>query len=128
MRKLGSIIGGGCLVVIVIVLFLVLIFGLEWLGLAWKRYFEPKHRSVERQVFKETRSYNEGVVQQLADYRLQYLQAETEQDRKAILSTVRHQFGEYDENRLSPELSSFLRKAKYGPTSMSLNNDTSPSF
>lgn len=90
-----------------------LAFGTEWAGLAWKGYFAPKHEAVRRQVFKQTRSYNEGKEQELLKLRLEYLRADKE-DKQAIASTIRHAFADYDENLLTPELRRFLHSMKYG--------------
>jgi len=98
------------------ILGLILAVGLEFLGLGWKRFFEPKHRNVEREVFMETRSYNEAAMQQLTDYRLQYMQAKTQEEKQAILSTVRLMHADYPEDRLPFELREFLKLAKYGGT------------
>jgi len=92
-----------------------LAFGAEWAGLAWKGYFKPKHAAVEREVFMETRSFNQAVITALADHRLEWIREEDPIAKNAILATVRLQYGEYDESKLtSPELISFLKTAKYG--------------
>ncbi len=102
------------LVVLVLVAMASLAFGLEWAGIAWKGYFGPKHEAVRREVFKQTRSYNEGKEQELLKYRFEYMRAD-EAGKKAIASTVRLAFADYDENLLdSAELRSFLKDMKYG--------------
>ena len=102
------------LILAVVALGLVLCFGLEWLGIGWRGFFGPKHAAVEREVFKQSRSYNEAKEQELLKYKLEYDRSTTEQDRKALAFTIRHKFADYDERLLSPELQSFLRKMKSG--------------
>lgn len=93
----------------------VLAFGLEWAGIAWTGFFGPKREAVRREVFKQTRSYNEAKEQELLKYRLEYLKSESETDKAAIASTIRMGFADYDENLLeSVELRAFLRQIKYG--------------
>lgn len=90
-----------------------LVFGAQWLRLEWRKYWGPKEQAVEREIFRETRSYDEGMVQQLSRFRLQYVRAEDDVEKEAILSTVRQMFAEYDPSRLpSVELENFLRKAQ----------------
>ena len=89
-------------------------FGLEWAGLAWQGYFSPKHEDVRREVFKATRSYNEGKLQELVKYRLEYMRTKDDTERGAIAATVRMAFSEYDESKLTPELCDFVRICKYG--------------
>jgi hypothetical protein len=94
------------------VLMFSLAFGLTWVGIEWQGFFGPKQAAVERKIFKETRSYNEGMIQQLSRYRLQYVRSKDEVERQAILSTVRSMFAEYDADTLpSVELRNFLGKA-----------------
>lgn len=98
-----------------IVLLVSLAFGLEWAGIKWYGFFGPKREAVRREVFKQTRSYNEGKEQELLKYRLEYMRAESEEDKNAIASTIRMAFADYDENLLdSEELRTFLRDIKYG--------------
>ena len=110
MKILGYVLLG----VVVLVLMFPLAFGLEWAGIKWYGFFGPKKEAVRRDVFKETRSYNEGKEQELIKLRLEYLQAKTEEEKRVLASTIRHLFADYDENLIdSPELKSFLKQIKY---------------
>jgi len=108
MKTVGYIVSG----FIGLVLLIALAFVMELGGLKWKRFFAPKHENVRREVFKETRSYNESKVQDLARYRLQYQQAETAAKKEAIASTIRIMFADYNANDMPPELYSFLKKVR----------------
>jgi hypothetical protein len=96
-----------------LVCFIAIVFLLELGGLKWTEFFAPKRENVRRKVFLETRSYNEGKMQDLVKYRLEYLRAKTEDERMAIASTIRMSFAEYDETKLTPELRNFLETIKY---------------
>jgi len=98
----------------VILLILVIAFGLEFLGLHWFKFFHPRWEGAKHTAFKATRAYNEGKLQELSRYRLQYLRSKDPVERSAIASTVRHTFAEYDDSRLPPELAAFCRDCKYG--------------
>jgi hypothetical protein len=111
MKKIGYVL----LVILTLIVMASLAFGLEWAGIAWKGYFGPKHEAVRREVFKQTRSYNEGKEQELLKYRVEYMRSKDDDEKKAIASTVRLAFADYDENLLdSAELRSFLKDMKYG--------------
>lgn len=97
-----------------VVLLIAIAFGGKSFSLKWKRHFAPKHEDVRREVFQATRSYNESKKQDLIKYMYQYYKADDENDKKAIAFAVRHAFAEYDENKLTEELSNFLREIKYG--------------
>jgi len=103
------------LVIVMIAVILAGAFGLEWAGIKWAGFFGPKREAVRREVFKQTRSYNEGKEQQLIKYRLEYLRASDEGEKEAIASTIRLAFADYDETLLdSEELRVFLKEMKYG--------------
>ncbi len=91
-----------------------LVLGLDLLGLGWLDFIGPKRQDIRREIFEETKSFNEAKEQDLLRYRLQYLRAETQQEKDAIASTIRMAFADYDENKLAPELKSFLKSIKYG--------------
>lgn len=89
-----------------------LAFGVRWGALQYNKYFAVQEEDVRREVFKATRSYNQGMVQQLSKYRLEYLEKQREDDvegAKAIASTIRHQFSEYNHEQLPVELSNFVK-------------------
>lgn len=111
MKKVGI----GLLSIVAIVAIAAGAFGLEWAGIKWRGFFGPKHEAVRREVFKQTRSYNEAKEQELLKYRLEYLRADTAEDKEAIASTIRMAFADYDETLLdSVELRVFLQQIKRG--------------
>jgi hypothetical protein len=112
--KVISLIGWTVAGVLSLVLMLSLAFGLEWAGIKWYGYFGPKKEAVRREVFKETRSYNEGKEQELVKLRMEYLLAKDENAKRALASTIRHLFADYDESLIdSAELRAFLKQIKY---------------
>ena len=100
------------LVIVLLVGMLSLAFGAEWLGIAWKGYFGPKHAAVERQVFKQTRGFTEGKAQQLSKMRMEFMRMKDDDvnGKRAIASTVRMQFAEFNPETLNPELRRFLNQ------------------
>lgn len=86
-----------------------------FIGYRWFSFIEPKKENVRREIFLNTRSYNEGKKQDLIRMRMEYLQAD-ESGKKVIANTIRHMFAEYneDEKDLPVELKSFLKNIKYG--------------
>lgn len=95
-----------------LVVLIVLAFALELGGLQWAKFFGPRRENVRRQVYEETKSYNEGKEQDLLRYHHEWMTAD-EEERKALEFTIRHQFADYDETKLSSELRDFLRDVKY---------------
>jgi len=101
-------------IVMLIVIVIIGLIVLEFAGLGWTKFFAPKWEGVKREVFEATKSYNEGKEQDLLRYRLEYLRADSPEDKEALASTIRHMFTDYDVNKLSPELRSFLLEIKSG--------------
>jgi len=98
----------------VAIITIVLLLSLDYfIGYQWFKFIEPKKEDVKREVFLNTRSYNEGKIQELIKVRKEYLLAD-ESTQAILRSTIRHSFAEFDENKLSSEeLKSFLKQIKY---------------
>lgn len=102
-------------VVLAIIGIIALGLGLDLLGLNWLKFIGPKRQNIRTEIFRETRSYTESRMQDLARFRLQYLQAETDKDREAIASTVRVMFAEFNPDRIQDnEQRRFLRSVMDG--------------
>ncbi len=97
-----------------IVALIAIVLGLDLLGLGWTKFIGPKRQDIRREIFEKTKSFNEAKEQDLIRYRLQYIQANDDEEREAIASTIRMMFADYDESKLRPELRDFLKKIKYG--------------
>jgi hypothetical protein len=80
-------------------------------GIYWYRFIEPKREEARREVFEETRSYNQGKIQQLAKYRMEYSTAD-EEGKEIIASTIKHQFADFPIDHLPTELQNFLRTTR----------------
>lgn len=101
-------------IILSIALLIGLSFGSEVLSLKWKAYFAPRHENVNRQVFKQTKSYNEGKAQELIKYRLEYLRTKDNDEKMAIASTIRMSFSDYTNvDSLPYELQQFLKEVLY---------------
>jgi len=99
--------------VIAAIILAVLAFSLELGGLSWAKYFGPKRAAIRREIFKETKSYNEAKMQDLLKYRMEYMNAEDD-EKETLAFTIRHMFADYDESKLPEELADFLKEIKYG--------------
>lgn len=109
LKIIGAVFG----IILLIIILIILAFAMEFGGLKWKQYFAPKHEAVRREVFKETRSFNEAKMQELLKLRLEYIREKDTATKEALAFTIRHKFADYDENKLPYELKVFLGKIKY---------------
>lgn len=78
------------------------VFILESLGVEWLRYFKPKYENVERETFLNTKSYNEGMVQELAKHFHEY-QTGDEETKAAISGVIRVNFSNFPAERIENE-------------------------
>ena len=68
------------------------------------------HADVDHEVFKENKSYVEGALQDLSNYKHQWTIAKTQDDKLAIETVVRDQFANFDQNNIeNPQLLRFLQ-------------------
>ena len=101
------------LVILSLVMLIVVGLGLDYFfGVTWYGFVGPKKEAVRREVFENTRSYNESKVQDLARYKLQYDQAESNTTKESIASYIQHSFANYPVDRLPAELRGFLRQVR----------------
>ena len=98
-------------IVLLVILAFVLIIGISFFGLWYYKFFGPKFENIRREVFEETRSYNQAKLQELAKYKHEYEMAD-KSGKIAIASTIRHRFADYDLNELPMELRLFLTKTR----------------
>lgn len=108
----------GIIITSIIILVMICLIGFaflsELIGLHWMHYFGVKESNIEREMFEETKSYNEGKIQDLIKYKYEYDLAD-EKEKQIIANTIRHMFADYDEEKIkSEELKTFLKKIKYG--------------
>ena len=100
-------------IVLMCVGFIILILALDYGSVLWQSIIAPKREQVRRDVFETTRSFNEGMAQELARYKMQYDLAETEREQTIIANTIRHRFAEYDsESMRDSGLRLFLRQMR----------------
>ena len=111
---MSDLVKGFGIVLIVVILLVIIGFVVDAMVLDWTSYIGPKRENIRREIYEETKSYNEGKEQDLVRYRLQYLQADTEDKKAALASTIRMMFADYDYEKLNPELQEFLKSILYG--------------
>lgn len=90
-------IGGTILAVIVSI---VLIVGIAIVGIVWTRTIGVAQKDAEREAYKATMVYNEGMLDDLAKYKYEYDVAADDVERAAIASLVRNRFSNFDKSRI----------------------------
>jgi hypothetical protein len=112
--KIGLSIVGSVVVVGGFILSCVL---LGWCGeannLALHKVFDPQYEQVRRDVFEKSKAYNQGMIQELRQAQMDYLQADATQ-KAGMRSLIIHRFADYDEDKLPADLQEFIHNLKAG--------------
>jgi len=117
MKIVGIAVAGLFGLVVLVVVLGALGLGGRWVNMKVEAWFAPREQNIQREVFENTKSYNEAKEQELVKYRFEHAKAKGKDDTatvKAIESAVRTAFADYQDDRLSPELQDFVRQCKYG--------------
>lgn len=82
------------------------IFLFSFIGFQFYQYFAPKYVEVERRIFEESRSFNEGMLRDFENLKMQYYQTADNQ-RAALKATIIHRFSIYPIDKLPGDLQIF---------------------
>ena len=90
---------------------LICLLGLSWLvqgnDFFLYKVFAPKYENVRRQTFENTKSYNQGMIQELENMQFEYTRADTNH-QAALASIILHRAADYPAERLPYELRCFI--------------------
>jgi hypothetical protein len=90
-----------------------LFISMPFIGYYSYQYFAPKYMEVQHKVFKESTSYNDGMLRDLENLMLEYQNADASH-KEAIKAIVIHRFSVYDTNRLPSHLAAFKQSLVRG--------------
>jgi hypothetical protein len=95
-----------------------LMFGLTWAAQGndffLYKYFAPKQEAVRRQVFENSRAFNQGMVQELENMQYKYIQEKDPDTKAALADIILHRASGYnmDDPSVSSDLRGFIRKLR----------------
>ena len=90
-----------------------LIFALAFGSYEMYHFFAPKYRAVDNEVFKQSEQYNDGMIRDLENLQLEYINADAEK-KQALRAIVLHRFSVYPEDKLPPNLRNFYNDLRAG--------------
>jgi len=88
-------------------------FGLSFLSYQAYDYFAPKYRAIDNNVFKQSEQYNDGMVRDLENLQLEYLNADASH-KDALRAITLHRFSVYPEEKMPPNLRNFYNDLRSG--------------
>lgn len=90
---------------------LVVVLALTWIvqgnDFFMYKVFAPKYEQVRRETFEQTKSYNQGMIQELQNMQFEYIRANPEQ-KDALASIILRRAADFDLNQ--PQVSADLRQ------------------
>lgn len=98
----------------------VLLGAIVLMGLGWAftgndffiyQYFAPKKEAVRREVFEQSKAYQQGMVQELQNMQFEYVKATPEQ-KSALAAIILHRAADFDENEMPPDLRAFVQQLR----------------
>jgi hypothetical protein len=92
---------------------IVVIFGLSYGAYEMYSFFAPKYRAVDNQVFKQSEQYNDGMIRDLENLQMDYVNADKDH-KDAVRAIVLHRFSVYPEDKLPPNLRNFYNELRSG--------------
>ena len=75
------------------------------------KVFAPRQEAVRREVFEQSKAYNEGMQQELQSMAFQYEQTDASH-RAALASLILHRVADYDIGKLNPNMRRFIESLR----------------
>jgi len=77
------------------------------------KFLAPKYRAVDNMVFKESEQYNDGMIRDLENLQMEYVNGDADK-KQALRAIVLHRFSVYPQDRMPPNLRNFYNQLKSG--------------
>ena len=90
-----------------------LIAGLSYIGWYSYDYFAPKYRATDNKVFKESEQYNDGMVRDLENLQMEYMNADKDH-QQSLRAIILHRFSVYPEDKMPANLRNFYNQLRSG--------------
>jgi len=97
---------------------LVVMMAIGWIAMGndffMYKFFAPKQEAVRRQVFEQTRSFNQGMVQELQNMQFDYVKTTDKNAKEGLASIILHRASGFNLNDpiVPADLRSFIEKLK----------------
>jgi len=92
---------------LVLVLLTAATWAIQGSDFALYRFFAPKQEAVRREVFEQSKAYNQGMVQEIQNMQFEYVKATPDQ-KAALASIILHRTADFDMSKLSPDTRAFI--------------------
>jgi dsRNA-specific ribonuclease len=87
---------------------LALIWGVQGNDFFMYKVFAPKYEQVRRQTFEETKSYRQGMIQELQNMQFEYEKTNDKSAKDRMASIILHRSADFPEADMPSDLRSFI--------------------
>lgn len=110
-----EIFGGIIVTILGLVLVVGLMFGGGAIGNLYDRTINKESVSIQREKFKESKSYVEGMINSLSEYKREYERAETNEEKEQVANLIDSKFSNFDSSLIENDsLYKFLMDVRNG--------------
>jgi hypothetical protein len=103
-----KVVGIGFLVIVVLL-------GMTWVfqgnDFFMYKFFGLKYENTRREIFEQSKAYNQGMQQDIQSMQFNYAQANKEQ-KEALADIILHRVADYDLYKLQPDTRAFVEQLK----------------
>jgi len=75
------------------------------------KLFAPKYEQVRRETFEQTKSYNQGMIQEIQNMQFDYIKAEPSQ-KLALASIILHRSADFPIDNMPLDLRNFINELR----------------
>lgn len=100
-----------------LLLALVVVLGIAWIvqgnDFFMYKVFAPQYEGVRRETFEQTKSYRQGMIQELTNMQFEYIKATPEQ-KDGLASIILHRAADFDLNQddVPADLRQFIERLR----------------
>ena len=97
---------------VTLVITLLIVFSIAWAvqgnDFFMYKVFAPKMEQVRRETFEQTKSYNQGMIQELQNMQFDYVKTTDPAAKTALASIILHRAADYPREKLPVDLRVFI--------------------
>lgn len=75
------------------------------------KVFAPKYEQVRRETFERTKSYKQGMIQELQNMQFEYIKADKEH-QAALADIILRRAADFGDENLPPDLRAFIQQLR----------------
>jgi len=92
--------------------FLLVVFAFVWIvqgnDFFMYKFFGPKYEKARRQIFEETKSYRQGMIQEIRHAKMEYEGTDDIKKKESVASFILHSTADFPEEDMPSDIRGFM--------------------